>query len=289
MHFVAGGHNDAIMVALVLAAVHLAYRGSTGAGAVMIALAASVKPTALIALPFIGIMRHPRKWTWRQRIGDWVLVTLIAGSVLVATALIAGVGFGWVKALSTPGTVQTWLSPMTALGMIFGFIGQALGWSDTNDVPIAIFRTIGLIASAVITTWLCVRPAGRSATRGAGLAMMAIVVLGPVVQPWYLLWFIPLLVVTGLTQAQLRIAILLTAALSIHGMVDGSATSDSILDFSNGVAVLLAVAFITLILVASPRERRLILQQDVGGGMLPKTVEERRAAERSLVSEPARG
>ena len=34
--------------------------------------------------------------------------------------------------------------------------------------------------------------------------MMAFVVLGPVVQPWYLLWFIPLLVVTGLTQAQLR-------------------------------------------------------------------------------------
>ena len=288
MHFVAGAHNDAVMVAMVLAAVHFAYRGSTGAGAVMIGLAASVKPTAVIALPFIGIMRHPRTWTWRQRIGDWVVVTAIAGSVLLATAVIAGVGFGWVKALSTPGTVQTWLSPMTALGMIFGFFGQALGWAETNEVPVAIFRAIGLIASVIIATWLCVRPAGRSATRGAGLAMMVFVVLGPVVQPWYLLWFIPLLVVTGLTQGQLRIAILTTAALSIHGMVDGAATSDSVLDFSNGLAVVLAVAFVALIMIASPRERRLILQQDVGGGLLPKTGMQLRAAERSLVAEPTR-
>lgn len=289
MHFVAGGHNDAVMVAMVLAALHLAYRGSASGGACMIALAASVKPTALIALPFVGIMRHPRDWTWRQRIGDWILVTAIAGAVLIATAIIAGVGFGWVKALSTPGTVQTWLSPMTALGMIFGFVGQALGWAETNDAAVAFFRTIGFIVSAVIVTWLCLRPAGRSATRGAGLATMVIVVLGPVVQPWYLLWFIPLLVVTGLTQAQLRIAILVTAALSIHGMVDGSATSDAVLDFSNGVAVILAVVFVALILVASPRERRLILQQDVGGGLLPTTSNQLRAAELARVAEPTRG
>ncbi len=93
--------------------------------------------------------------------------------------------------------------------------------------------------------------------------MFAVVILGPVVQPWYLLWFIPLLVVTGLTQRQLRATILVTAALSVHGMVDGSATSDALLELSNGVSASCSrSAFVALILIASPRERRLVLQQD---------------------------
>ncbi len=235
MHFVAGGHNDAVMVALILAGLYAGTRGSFVGASLLIGTAAAVKPIALLVLPFVGILRNPRVWTWRQRIWDWVLASLLAGAVLAITALIAGLGFGWVKALSTPGTVQTWLSPMTALGMITGYFAQTFGWAETNEATVTFFRTIGVISSFIIGTWLCIRPQGRSATRGAGLMMMAFVVLGPVVQPWYLLWFIPILVVTGLTQVQLRLVILLTAALSVYGMVDGSSTSDALLDFSGGV------------------------------------------------------
>ncbi len=286
MHFVAGGHNDAVMVALLLAAFHAASRGSIAAGSSLIALAASVKPIAIVALPFIGIMRNPREWTWGRRLLDWVYVTAASGAVFLLTAVVAGVGFGWINALGTPGSVQTWLSPMTALGMFFGFIGQALGWAQTDEVPVAVFRAIGLAASIIICVYLALRPQGRSGTRGAGLALFAIVALGPVVQPWYLLWFIPPLVVSGLTQRQLRALILLTAALSIHGMVDGSATSDALLEFSNGVSMIIAVIFVAVILIASPRERRLVLQQGGSSELLPQTPEERKAAQESLVLPP---
>ncbi len=286
MHFVAGGHNDAVMVALILAAFYAASRGSIAIGASMIALATSTKPIALLALPFLGIMRSPRNWTWGRRIWDWVYVSLICGAVFLATAVIAGVGFGWINALGTPGSVKTWLSPMTAIGMIVGFVVQALDWAQTDEVPVAIFRGIGLVASLIIVTYLSLFPQGRSATRSAGLAVLAVVVLGPVVQPWYLLWFIPLLVVTGLSQRQLRAVILLTAALSVHGMVDGSATADALLDFSNGVSVILSIGFVAFILLASPRERRMVLQQDSAKGLRPESEDQRRAAQLSLVGPP---
>ena len=288
MHFVAGAHNDAVMVALILAGFALASRGSILWGASMIALAASIKPIAIVALPFIGIMRHPRDWTWRQRIGDWALVTVVAGGVFFLTAVLAGLDFGWVQAFSTPGAVKTWLSPMTALGMIVGFVTQWVGWTETNDAAVAVFRTIGIAISVVICTYLAIKPQGRSGTRGAGLVIMTIVILGPVVQPWYLLWFIPLLVVTGLRRRPMQVLIIATAALSVHGMVDGSATSDAVLEFSNGVSVIIAVAFVAAILLLSPRERRLMLDQDTAEALLPETPAQHEAAAASLIGPPQR-
>ena len=165
MHFVAGGHNDAIMVALMLAAFYAASRGSIATGASLVALATSVKPIAAIALPFIGIMRTPRDWTTGRRVLDWVYVTAVAGGVFLVTALIAGVGFGWLNALGTPGSVKTWLSPATAIGMTVGWIAQAFNWAQTDEVGVAIFRTIGLIISLCIVTYLALRPQRRSGTR----------------------------------------------------------------------------------------------------------------------------
>lgn len=283
MHFVAGGHNDAIMVALLLAAFAFAVRRQSAAAAAMVALATSVKPIALLALPFIGIARTPHAWTWRQRITDWVFVSLVAGAVFLVTVVIAGVGFGWVSALGTPGVVKTWLSPMTAIGMVVGGAFQLLDLAATNDVAVNIFRSIGLVISLGIVTYLSLRPNGRSATRGAALAFLAVVALGPVVQPWYLLWVLPLLVVTGLTGWQFRAVIVLTAALTIHGMVDGSATADTLLDLGSGLAILVAIALVAVILLASPRERRLVLPTS-GEGLTPTTSEQRQRAAAATVS-----
>lgn len=289
MHFVAGGHNDAIMVALILAAFDFAARRSLAWAAVMVALATSVKPIALLVLPFIGIMRSPHNWTAKQRFLDWVYVSLIAGAVFLATAVVAGVGFGWISALGTPGSVKTWLSPMTGIGMSVGFVVQWLNVAQTDEVPVAIFRTIGLIVSLILVTFLALRPQGRSAARNAALALFAVVILGPVVQPWYLLWFIPLFVVTGLSRRQLRALILVTAALSVHGMVDGSATSDALLELSSGISILVAFGVVAAILIASPRERKLVLQQDSGDGLHPENAQQRAAFDNAVIGPPIRG
>ena len=279
LHFVAGGHNDALMMGFILMAFAAALRGRIAWAATLIALSASVKPIGLLALPFIGIQRTPIGWTWARRIGDWVYVTLIAGAVFMVTILIVVVAtpldlstvtFGWVTALSTPGEVKTWLSPVTALGMIIGGVLQLLGLADTNEGAVSVVRFIGTVTSLITVTWLCLNPQGRSATRGAALAFLAVVVLGPVVHPWYVLWVIPLFAITGLASWYLRGTMLIIAGLSLYAMVESSATADALLDISNGVALLLSIGALLLVLRMSPRERSLLLGPAGDLGLLPK-------------------
>ena len=109
------------------------------------------------------------------------------------------------------------------------------------------------------------------------------VLLGPVIQPWYLLWILPLFAVTGLSETQLRWTILLTAAFAVHGMAESSATSDTLFELTDLVAIAFALAIVALILLASPRERRLVLKDPGSHGLHPDTPEQRRAAEASVI------
>ena len=283
MHFVAGAHNDALMVGLMLAGFVLAIDKHPLVGASLVSLAASVKPIALLALPFIGLIWSGTIATFARRVRDWIGVTIAAAVTFGITALVAGVGMGWVNALSAPGTVRTWLSPPTALGMIVGGILEFLGLADSNDGAVAFFRAIGIVVSLLIVAYLCLRPQGRSAVRGAALAFGAVVILGPVIQPWYLLWVLPLFAVTGLSATELRWTILLTAAFAVHGMAESSATSDTVLELTDLVAIVVAIAVVGVILLASPRERRLVLKDPGSHGLIPQTPAAKRRAEAQVI------
>ena len=282
MHFVAGAHNDALMVGLMLSGLAIAGRYAL-AGAGLIGLAAAVKPIALLALPFVGLIRSGTVASFGRRVLDWVLVTVAAAVVFGASALLAGTGMGWISSLSAPGEVKTWLSPPTAIGMIIGGILQLLGLAESNDAAVTVCRGIGLVASLTIVAYLCLRPQGRSAVRGCALAFGAVVILGPVIQPWYLLWVLPLFAVTGLSEVQLRWTILLTAAFAVHGMAESSATSDTLFELTDLVAIAFALAIVALILLASPRERQLVLKDPGSHGLHPATPDEQRQADAMVI------
>jgi hypothetical protein len=268
MHFVAGAHNDALMVGLVVAGLALAVERHPIPGVLLIGLAAAVKPIALVVLPFAGLLWAGVRATWPRRVVAWVKATVLVLAVFVALSLVAGVGVGWVASLSTPGTVRTWLSPPTALGMATGALLDLLG-VGTVDGAISFFRAVAMLAGAAIGVSLVLRPEGRSPVRGAALALLAIVVLGPVVQPWYLLWVLPLLAVTGLTGIQLRSTMIATGVLVIHGMAESNATADTLFDVRDGLATTLAILMVIVVLLSSPGERRLIFGDPVDRGMRP--------------------
>ena len=272
MHFVSGAHNDALMTGLILAGLLVACRGGWASllGAGLIGLAAAVKPIALLALPFIGILMVATRASFRRRVMAWISVTVAAAITFGTAALVAGTGMGWISTLTAPGNVKTWLSPPTALGMLVGDVLEFLGIADSNDSAVTFFRAIGVAMSLVIVAYLCLRPQGRSAVRGAALAMGAVILLGPVIQPWYLLWVLPLFAVTGLTEKQLRWTVLLTAAFAVHGMAESSATSDTLLELTDLLAIAVAVAAVALILLASPRERKLVLKDPGSHGLHPE-------------------
>ena len=80
------------------------------------------------------------------------------------------------------------LSPATALGMFSGNMLNWFGLGDHVDLTVGLFRGLGMLVAVVFLVWLCLRPEGRSAPRSLVLAFLAVIALGPVVQPWYLLW-----------------------------------------------------------------------------------------------------
>jgi hypothetical protein len=260
MHFISGAHNDALMVGLVVAGMALAASQRCAWGIVAIALAMTIKPIAIVALPFAGLLWAGIGSPWSRRIRAWLLSLLVAACTVACVFLVADAGRGLVAAsLSTPAGVQTWLSPTTALGKLVGFGTTSLGLTPDITPVLAVARLLGLLAAVVIIAVLVLRPAGRSSVRAAGLALLVIVVLGPVVQPWYLLWSLPLLAAAGLGLRSVRAAVILTAFFTVHAMIESSTNADNVSNLMDVVTLVLAVAVVAIVVLASSRERALVL------------------------------
>ncbi len=273
MHFVSGAHNDALMAGLVVAGLALAVDRHPVLGVILVTLGGSIKPIGLLALPFVAFFWAGTRTNYWRVIRYWVYASIIAGVILIGFAFLTGTGFGWLAALSTPGAVRTWLSPPTAIGMILGWLASLAGW-ELTDFFVSACRLIGTIASVATVAYLALKPWGRTPVRAAALAFLAVVVFGPVVQPWYVLWSLPLLAAAGLRRMELRAVLIVTVILSLYGVVSSSATQDSLFQLSDFLAVAVVTAATLLVLAVSPRERQLLLGEGPDFRLLPSTPEQ---------------
>jgi len=270
MHFIMGSHNDALMIGLIAAGMCVAMERSGAAGVVLVTMGVMVKPIGLLALPFVGLVWAGTNSNFRKRIVAWVKTGAVAvGSYLLMAGMV-GVGIGWIHALTTPGEVRTWLSPSTALGMASGSALNWFGLGDQMDFTVGAFRIVFELAAIFIIARLILKPEGRTALRGLVLAFIAVVALGPVIQPWYLLWALPLAAAAGLTPRELRVILLLVAGFTLYGLCETSASADSLLELSDGLAMLSAAAAVVIAITVSPRERALLFGEPVAGGLMPE-------------------
>lgn len=184
LHFVGGGHNDALMVGLLMAGVAVAFTvrvpWSLPAAAVLVTLAALVKVPALAALAYLPLAAVG--WPARAR------AALVAGGAAVATAVVAswgsGLGWGWLTTLGTGRARLSLFSPLTGLGTALGALDTVLA----AGLAVAALLCVGLLTAAAL---------GRlHPVTALGLTLLAVPVLLPVVQPWYLLWGVCLLAAT---------------------------------------------------------------------------------------------
>ncbi len=189
-HLVAGAHNDALMLGLVLAGTVAALGERVVLGIALISLAALVKLPALAALAVVGTVLARRGG---GGVGDLLRAGagVVASFAVVAAAvsLSSGLGFGWVRALGTAGRVESWLAPTNWFGFLTGGIGSLFGARITQEM-IAVGRVAGAaLAVCGVAFVLLGQLRGRvDAVASLGLALGLVVVLGPVVQPWYVLW-----------------------------------------------------------------------------------------------------
>ncbi|WP_261773443.1 polyprenol phosphomannose-dependent alpha 1,6 mannosyltransferase MptB [Rhodococcoides corynebacterioides] len=205
-HLVAGIHNEALMLGLMLAGLELCFRGIDAldtptrrragrtlllAGAAVIALSATVKIPSVIALGFVGMALARRRG---GRLRDVAIAAAVLGAVtvvvVVGVSLVSGLGFGWLGTLGTANAVRSWMSLPTLLGLATGGAGVLLGIGDHTTAVLSLTRPIAsLVAAAVIVRMLVATLLGRlHPIGGLGVSIGALVLLFPVVQPWYLLW-----------------------------------------------------------------------------------------------------
>ncbi|WP_033290196.1 polyprenol phosphomannose-dependent alpha 1,6 mannosyltransferase MptB [Amycolatopsis jejuensis] len=194
-HVVAGVHNDALMLGLMIAGTAIALGAvrdrirwwPLAGGVLLIALGAEVKLPALVALAAVGTALARRRVTGFLLAGAAMVATFAV--VSVAISLLTGHGFSWVSALGTSGQVNSWMAPTNWFGFLTGGIGSLFGLNVTQTM-IGVGKIIGYVLTVVgIAVVLHRQWTGRiDAVRSLGLMLAVVVVFGPAVQPWYLLW-----------------------------------------------------------------------------------------------------
>jgi alpha-1,6-mannosyltransferase len=183
LHFAGGGHNDAWMAALVLAALALAARGRGQlAGAAWVA-AIAVKWVPLVLLPLHVLEAR----AGRRRLGYVGLGAAAAAITAVAT---------WRYGLD-------WLG---ALGPVAGQAGEGTSFAlprrlDSVGVPYEL--GVGLLVAAFGVAYLAL---AREALRGRarlGLAAGLLLLASPYLVAWYVVWAVPLAAAEDDRPAQL--------------------------------------------------------------------------------------
>ncbi|MFZ0530794.1 MAG: polyprenol phosphomannose-dependent alpha 1,6 mannosyltransferase MptB [Propionicimonas sp.] len=210
LHFLGGGHNDAPMVALSLAAIWLVCRwpawwASFLAGPALVALAMAFKQQGgltVIAVAGLPVASALTSAPWGRRL--WLLgwrtalataVTLVG---FVAISLAGGLGFGWVEWLDLMGLAGT-PAPLALLSKGGALFWQAAGGSYTGFLIVAGRIGTGILLAVLI--WIGVRFADRPLSIVAW-GSLAIAVLGQALHPWYLPWSLALLGLIPLTRRQ---------------------------------------------------------------------------------------
>jgi hypothetical protein len=261
LHFVSAAHNDALMLGLLIAGIALAMESKPIPALVLVSLAGAVKAPALLGLPFVGIAWAGVSSTFWQRVRAWVASAAIALGVFVLLDLVTGLSFGWLSTLGTPGQVRTWLSPTTALGMTTGNLLDAVGLGYRVDGAVDAWRDIGAALTVAIVAWLVLTGHRRSPARGLGLSLLTMVMLGPVMQTWYLLWGLVVLAGAGLTRNGTRAAVLASVGFTVFAVANAGSTVPTNIFLADGPVTLLSVAVVGALLLGSRHTRAVLLEE----------------------------
>lgn len=194
IHLVGGPHVELLMMGVLIAGVTLVVERRHVAGVCVLALAASIKITAGVAIPFV-------LWIWLAHIREQrdvkpvdvarIIAGIIGlcGIVFGALTLIVGHGFGWLLGLTWAAKIINWLTIPTALAHLI-----ALGASPFTSLALLpvleVTRFIGsiVLGLSLIGLWVWFRRSERDAVEGMAWAMLAVLLLEPSTLPWYYSW-----------------------------------------------------------------------------------------------------
>ncbi|MEO6793626.1 MAG: alpha-(1-_6)-mannopyranosyltransferase A [Mycobacterium sp.] len=212
IHLMGGVHNEMLMVGLLIAGIALTLERRHLTGVMLVALAAAVKATAVIALPFLV-------WVWMRRLREqrgyppakaFAAATSFSAVIVVVVfavlSALADVGMGWLTALLA-GNVKiiNWLTvPTAAANLIHAALGVFAPVNFYAVLHITRITGIAVIALVLPLLWWRSRRDDRAAVSGIARAMLVVVLFVPAALPWYYTW--PLAVAATVVRSPTAIA-----------------------------------------------------------------------------------
>lgn len=207
---VSAAHNDVLMMALVAWAVVAALSGRPLLAVALIAIAATIKVVVLVLVAVVVVERLRHGSGMAGRLRQAAPSAVVGGGLFVALTEALGFGWGWWHLLWLPTLASDLHTPAVAVA-VAGTLhaphaAASLVRAGGTTSAIALCRKAGeaLIVVAAVLALAYQRRLGP--VRAAGLMLVALVVFGPVVWPWYLLWPIVLLAASGVDAELLLLA-----------------------------------------------------------------------------------
>jgi Glycosyltransferase family 87 len=189
-HSVASGHNDVLVGLGVIGAFACLVRGRPLPAVAILSLATLIKATAAIPLLMVlvwCVARVPRERRVRTALTHVGLSAVIGGVFAFPYLNTHDPTLGMLELAGHEG----WLAPSAFLRQLVDTVSfGTLGW----------LVRIGFAGALVVTIFLLARDVARRATErsprdlGAvmGWSLIAIMLLGPLLLPWYVTWALPL-------------------------------------------------------------------------------------------------
>lgn len=190
-HAVASGHNDLLVAFAIAAGFLLLVRRRTHAAVALLAIGASVKAAAVLPLVLVIVWCVARAPAGRRRHSALTHIVVAIGIGLVFSVPYLQTEDPTLGMLELAGH-EGWLAPSVLVRKIFGWLSfGTLGWLGRVAVAVVL-----LLAFVALVREAARRASGGEPTEAVGAAMgwslVALMLLGPVLLPWYVAWALPL-------------------------------------------------------------------------------------------------
>jgi alpha-1,6-mannosyltransferase len=187
---VASGHNDLLVMLSIAGALSLVFAGRELPATAVLALGTLVKATAAVPLVLLIAVVVARRPTGER--GRALLAHLaVAGGIGLAFALPflqrEDPSLGMIELAKHEG----WLAPSRFFRRLLDAVsGDALGVLARIAFPMLLLAAVFLVARALVRQGGTVTPFALGA--GWGWGLLFLMLLGPVLLPWYVTWVLPL-------------------------------------------------------------------------------------------------
>lgn len=252
-----GVHNDSFMMGAILLAFWYGLRRRHAASVIWALIAIGIKPIVLIGLPFLGLLMAGQGASWARRIKTWVLLALSVGVGLTLIGALTRLWFGWIPGMASSGSAAFPFAPI-------GLVGQGLGWVASlfgldHAVVAGVFYTLCRVLAVLFILYLALFRNDLHPMLGFALGLSAVVLLAPIIQPWYLLWIVPLFAVYRVYRGLIEeLFFLLSAILVLVGVVDQLSVAQWIdLTLVRIITGILGLVYMAVLIFVDPKTSHL--------------------------------